>query len=262
MTELNIIICVKQIPDPEAPLSDVSIDAENLEVVVDAPQVISPFDENALEAAIQLKEELDGKVTVLSMGKKLSDSVLRKALAAGADELILLEDNGFEKLDSHSTATVLAAAIKKIGSFDLVLAGRQAGDWDSGQVGLILGEMLGLPCISLAREITVEDGSVIVKKTVPEGYERVKAKLPALITVSNEVGELRYISRTRMLKMMRGGDIPAWTAEEIGVSDDAIEKMNIASLTTPPDMTRDCQFLEGSPDQQAAALVDVFVSLR
>jgi electron transfer flavoprotein beta subunit len=262
MSELNIIVCVKQIPDPEAPLSDVSIDAENLEVVVEAPQVISPFDENALEAAIQLKEKHDGKVTVLSMGKKLLDSVLRKALAAGADELILLEDSGFEKLDSHSTATVLASAIKKIGSFDLVLAGRQAGDWDSGQVGLILGELLGLPCISLAREITVEDGSVIVKKTVPGGYERVKAKLPALITVNNEVGELRYISRTRMLKMMRGGDIPSWTAGEIGVSGDAIEKMNIASLTTPPDMTRDCRFLEGSPEQQAAALADVFVSLR
>ncbi|XPS88877.1 EtfB11: electron transfer flavoprotein, subunit beta [Desulfosarcina variabilis str. Montpellier] len=259
---MNIIVCVKQIPDPEAPLSDVSIDADNMEVLVDAPQVISPFDENALEVAIQLCEEHDGKITVLSMGKKLSDSVLRKALAAGADELVLLEDSGFEKLDSHSTAAVLAAAIKKIGYYDLVLTGRQAGDWDSSQVGLILSEMLDLPCISLAREIQVEDGSVIVKKTVPEGYERVKAKLPALITVSNEVGELRYISRTRMLKMMRGGNIPSWDAGEIGIAGDAIDKMQIVSLSTPPDMTRDCQYLEGSPDQQAAALAEVFTSLR
>jgi electron transfer flavoprotein beta subunit len=262
MTELNIIVCVKQIPDPEAPLSDVSIDAINMEVIVDAPQVISPFDENALEAAIQLSEEHDGKITVLSMGKKLSDSVLRKALAAGADQLILLEDSAFEKLDSHSTAAVLSAAIKKIGPYDLVLTGRQAGDWDSSQVGLILSEMLDLPCISLAREIKVEDGSVVVKKTVPEGYERVKAKLPALITVSNEVGELRYISRTRMLKMMRGGNIPSWPADEIGIAGDAITKMKIASLTTPPDMTRDCQFLEGTPDQQGASLAEVFQSLR
>ena len=262
MTELNIIVCVKQIPDPEAPLSDVSIDADTMEVVVDAPQVISPFDENALEAAIGLSEEHDGKITVLSMGKKLSDSVLRKALAAGADELVLLEDSGFEKLDSHSTAAVLAAAIKKIGAYDLVLTGRQAGDWDAGQVGLILGEMLNLPCISLAREIKVEDGSVIVKKTVPEGYERVKATLPALITVSNEVGELRYISRTRMLKMMRGGNIPSWDAGEIGIADDAIQTMKIVSLATPPDMTRDCQYIEGAPDQQAAALAEVFLSLR
>lgn len=262
MTELNIIVCVKQIPDPEAPLSDVSIDAENLEVIVDAPQVISPFDENALEAAIQLSEEFDGRITVLSMGKKLSDSVLRKALAAGADELILLEDSGFEKMDSHSTAKVLAAAIRKIGSYDVVLTGRQAGDWDSGQVGLILGEMLEIPCISLARKIDVEDGSVVVHKTIPEGYERVKAKMPALITVSNEVGELRYISRTRMLKMMRGGNIPSWDAGEIGLADDAIHKMAIVSLATPPDMTRDCQLLGGTPDQQAAALAEIFQSLR
>jgi electron transfer flavoprotein beta subunit len=262
MAELNIIICAKQIPDPEAPLSDVSVDAENMNVIVDAPLVISPFDENALEAAIQLKETVGANIRVLSMGKKLSDSVLRKALAAGADELILLEDNAFEKLDSHSTAAVLAAAIRKIGSFDLVLTGRQAGDWDAGQVGLILGEMLDLPCISLAREIQIEDGCAIVKKSVPEGYERIKAKLPVLITVSNEVGELRYISRTRMLKMMRGGDIPSWTAQEIGVSGDAIAKMEFSSLSTPPDMTRDCKFFEGALDNQAEELAAVFRSLR
>ncbi|HIJ36548.1 MAG TPA: electron transfer flavoprotein subunit beta/FixA family protein, partial [Deltaproteobacteria bacterium] len=119
MTEIHIIVCAKQIPDPEAPLSDVSVDAKKMEVIVDAPQVISPFDENALEAAVRLKEELGGKITVLSLGKKVSDTVLRKALAADADELILLEDDHFEKLDSHSTATALAGAIRKIGDYDL-----------------------------------------------------------------------------------------------------------------------------------------------
>ena len=121
---------------------------------------------------------MGGKISVLSLGKKVSDTVLRKTLAAGADELILLQDDHFDKLDSHSTATALAGAIRKIGDYDLILTGRQAGDWDSGQVGLILGEMLGLPCISLAREISVEDGGVVVKKSLPEGYERVKAKMP------------------------------------------------------------------------------------
>lgn len=262
MTELHIVVCAKQIPDPEAPLSDVSVDTDNLEVIVDAPQVISPFDENALEAAIQLKEEVGGTVTVLSMGKKVSDSVLRKTLAAGADKLILLEDTSFEKLDSHSTAKVLAAAIKKIDSCDLILTGRQAGDWDSGQVGLIMAEMLGLPCMSLARKIEVEDGNVIVKKTVPEGYERVKAQMPALITVSNEVGELRYISRTRMLKMMRGGDIPSWSGEEMDISSDVLEGMDIASLATPPDMTRECTYFEGPAEKQAQELATVFKSLQ
>ena len=263
MTELHIIVCAKQIPDPEAPLSDVRVDAQKMEVVVDAPQVISPFDENALEAAIRLKEELGGRITVLSLGKKVSDTVLRKALAADADELILLEDEAFEKLDSYSTATALAGAIRKIGKYDLILTGRQAGDWDSGQVGLILGEMLDLPCISLAREITVEDGNVLVKKSLPDGYERVKAKMPALVTVSNEVGELRYISRTKMLKTMKGsGAISTWGANDFGVAREALQKMGIAALSSPPDMGRNCQLMEGSVEDQAGKLAEIFMSLR
>lgn len=263
MKEIHIIVCAKQIPDPEAPLSDVSVDAENLEVVVDAPQVISPFDENALEAALRITEEVGGKITVLSLGKKVSDTVLRKALGAGANELILLQDDAFEKLDSYSVASVLADAVRKIGDYDLILTGRQAGDWDSGQVGLILGEILGLPCISLAREIVVEDDSVVVKKSVPEGYERVKARLPALITVSNEVGELRYISRTKMLKMMKGsGSLPSWDAGEIGVDAARLAKMNIVTLSSPPNMGRDCQFLDGSPEEAAEKLAAVFKGLK
>lgn len=264
MKELGIIVCAKQIPDPEAPLSDVSVNAENMEVVVDAPPVISPFDENALEVALQIKEELGAKVTVLSMGKKVSDTVLRKSLAAGADELILLQDDAFEKLDSNSVACVLADAIKKIGEYNLVLTGRQAGDWDSGQVGLILGEMLALPCISLAREIKIEDGSVVVKKAIPEGYELVRAKMPALVTVSNEVGELRYISRTKMMKMLRKvRSIPSWSSEDFVTAQEELQKMGIVELSSPPDMGRDCQFVDGAtPDELADKLAAVFKALR
>jgi electron transfer flavoprotein beta subunit len=264
MKEIGIIVCAKQIPDPEAPLSDVSVDAEKMEVIVDAPQVISPFDENALEAALRIKEDMDAKITVLSLGKKVSDTVLRKSLAAGADKLILLQDEAFEKLDSHSTAAALADVIRKIGEYDLVLTGRQAGDWDSGQVGLILGEMLALPCINLAREIKVEDGNVLVKKHIPEGYERVRSKMPALVTVSNEVGELRYISRTKMLKMLRGAaPIPSWSSEDFVSAKKELQKMGIVELSSPPDMGRDCQFLDGAtPDEKAEKLVAVFKALR
>jgi len=264
MKELSIIVCAKQIPDPEAPLSDVSVDAERMEVVVDAPQVISPFDENALEAALLLKEEVGAKVTVLSLGKKVSDTVLRKSLAAGADELILLQDDAFEKLDSHSIAGALADAVRKIGEVDLVLTGRQAGDWDSGQVGLILGEMLGLPCISLCREIKVEEGNVLVKKNIPGGYEQVRAGMPALVTVSNEIGELRYISRTRMMKMLRGrASIPLWSSEDFVSAREGLQKMEILELSSPPDMRRNCEILDGAtPEEKADKLAAVFNTLR
>ncbi len=264
MKELTIIVCAKQIPDPEAPLSDVSVDAERMEVVVDAPQVISPFDENALEAALLLKEEVGGKVTVLSLGRKVSDTVLRKSLAAGADELILLQDDAFEKLDSHSIACALAGAVRKIGEVDLVLTGRQAGDWDSGQVGLILGEMLGLPCISLAREIKVEEGNVLVKKNIPGGYEQVKAAMPALVTVSNEIGELRYISRSRMMKMLRArASIPLWSSEDFISAREGLQKMEILELSSPPDMRRDCEFIDGTTlEEKANKLAAVFKALQ
>ena len=264
MKELKIIVCAKQIPDPEAPLSDVSVDAEKKEVFVDAPQVISPFDENALEAALLLQEEIGAKITVLSLGKKVSDTVLRKTLAAGADELILLQDETFEKLDSHSIASALADAIRKIGEYGLVLTGRQAGDWDSGQVGLILGEMLALPCINLAREIKVEDGDVLVKKNIPGGYEQVRAKMPALVTVSNEVGELRYISRSRMLKMLRGtASIPSWSSDDFVSALEELQKIEIVELSSPPDMRRDCEFIDGATsDDKAEKLATIFKALQ
>lgn len=264
MKDLGIIVCAKQIPDPEAPLSDVSVDTEKKEVIVDAPQVINPFDENALEAALLLQEEFGGKITVLSLGKKVSDTVLRKSLAAGADELILLQDDGFEKLDSHSIASALADAIRKIGEYDLVLTGRQAGDWDSGQVGLILGEMLGLPCISLAREIKVEERNVLVKKNIPGGYEQVRAKMPALVTVSNEVGELRYISRTKMMKMLRRtASIPSWSSEDFISSREGLHKMDIVELSSPPDMRRNCELIDGAtPEEKADKLAAVFKGLQ
>jgi electron transfer flavoprotein beta subunit len=189
---------------------------------------------------------------------------LRKSLAAGADELILLQDDRFEKLDSHSIAAALADAIRKIGEYDLVLTGRQAGDWDFGQVGLILGEMLEIPCIGMAREIKAEDGNVLVKKNIPGGYEQVTAAMPALVTVSNEVGELRYISRTRMMKMLKSrASIPSWSSEDFVSSPEGLGKMEIVALSTPPDMSRDCTFLDGAtPDEKAEKLAAVFKTLR
>jgi electron transfer flavoprotein beta subunit len=264
MKEPRIIVCAKQIPDPEVPFSNVSVDVEKKEVLVDAPDVISPYDENALEAAIRIKEEAGGKITVLSMGRKVSDTVLRKTIAAGADALVLIEDPSFERLESRSVAHVLCSAIKKIGEYDLILTGRQAGDWDSGQVGLILAELLGIPSISLARSVKLEDGHVLVEKTVPEGYEVVEARLPALVTVSNEVGELRYVARSKMLGLLRRPMvIPKWGTKDLALDGEMLRKLQLIELSPPPDMRRVCVFIEGSsPEEMAGKLVSVFKELR
>jgi electron transfer flavoprotein beta subunit len=264
MKDVKIIVCAKQIPDPEAPFSNVSVNVEKKEVVVDAPDVISPYDENALEAAIKIKEQVGGKITVLSMGRKVSDTVLRKTVAAGADQLILLEDPAFERLESRSVAAVLSAAIKKIGEFDLIMTGRQAGDWDSGQVGLILAETLGIPAISLARSIKIQDSGVVVEKIVPVGYEVVEAGLPALVTVSNEVGELRYVARTKMMALLRRPmTIPKWGTKQLDLKAEALRPIRLMELCPPPDMRRECVFIEGaSADEKAGKLASVFKELR
>ncbi|MEW5909238.1 MAG: electron transfer flavoprotein subunit beta/FixA family protein [Thermodesulfobacteriota bacterium] len=253
MKEMKIIVCAKQIPDPEAPFSNVSVNMEKKEVVVDAPDVISPYDENALEAAIRIKEETGGKIIVLSMGKKVSDTVLRKTIAAGADSLILLEDPAFEKLESRSAAYVLSSAVKKIGGYDLILTGRQAGDWDSGQVGLILAEILGIPCISLARSIKISGSRVMVEKSIPTGAELVESELPALVTVSNEVGELRYVARTKILGLLkRPVPIPKWGMKDLIPGSGILNKLHLVELMPPPDMKRNCVFVEGTSIQEKA----------
>ncbi|MDR3553644.1 MAG: electron transfer flavoprotein subunit beta/FixA family protein [Syntrophobacteraceae bacterium] len=263
MKEPQIIVCAKQIPDPEAPFSNVTVNVEKKQVAVDAPDVISPYDENALEAAIRIKEELGGKITILSMGRKVSDTVLRKTIAAGADALVLLEDPLFEGLDSGSTAHVLSCAIKKIGDWDLVLTGRQAGDWDSGQVGLIMGEMLDVPCVSLARSIKIDDGKLLVEKSVPVGYEMVEASLPALVTVSNEVGELRYVARSKMLGLLRRPmSIPKWNSKDLGCDIDRLKKLQLTELVPPADMGRQCTLIEGAAQDQACRLAEVLSELR
>jgi electron transfer flavoprotein beta subunit len=215
MKPLQIIVCAKQIPDPEGPADAFQVDPEAKKVIpVGIPPVINPFDENALEAALQIKKEFDSKITVLSMGEKLAQPVLKKALAAGADDLILLMDDHFKDLDSYSTAYVLSEAIKKIGAYDMILTGRQAGDWDFGVTGLLIAEILQIPTVNLARKIEVRGDWVFVEKLCEDGYEVVKSKMPLLVTVSSEVGELRYVSiqafravSKKPVKILNAGDL-------------------------------------------------------
>lgn len=251
MKEVKIIVCVKQIPDPEAPSEVVRIDSERKKVTLigPPPNVISPFDENAIEAALQIKDENGAEVTVLSIGEKISPSVLRKGLAVGADNLILVEDQNFEDLESYSIAYVLANAIEKIGDYDLILTGRQAGDWDSGQVGLILGEMLGIVTVNLARRVRIEDGKLVVEKIMPGGFELINAEMPALVTVSNEVGELRYPSMKNIL-LSRRQPIDVWDAESIDIEFEKLNKREIVELIPPPDIRRQCQFIEGDSGEE------------
>jgi electron transfer flavoprotein beta subunit len=191
---MEVLVCAKQVPNPEAPSESFRPTAEGNGVAI-APavsSVLSTFDEIAVEAALRLKDAHGAKVTVLSLGNNMAREVVKKPLGMGADRLILLEDEAFEGGDSWSTAYALASAIRRIGTYDLVLCGRQASDWDSGQVGLGIAELLGIPSVSLVRKIEVKGEALHLERVVDDGYEILEAPTPCLLTVTNELGEPRY----------------------------------------------------------------------
>ena len=191
----KIAVLAKQVIDPEMPMAAFQIDSNAKRVVTppNIPPVVNGFDENAVEAALQIKDSQDVSVTVISSGSSFALDVMKKPLSMGADELVLLQDDAFDNsVDSFQTAQLLASAIRKLGGFDLIICGRQASDWDNAQVPLGVAELLGLSCVALGKKVELKDDRVVVERLIPDGYEVVEASLPALVTVSNELGQPRY----------------------------------------------------------------------
>ncbi len=191
---MKMIVCIRQVLDPEAPPASFKIDAATNKVVQppSVSLVLDPYSEFALEAALQIKDAQGGNITAIALGKNLLRNVVKKPLSLGADELILLEDEAFDGGDSWSTAYALAKAIEKIGDYDIIFCGREDADWNAGQVGSAIAEILALPSITLAQKLDVTVDIVTVKRRTDDGYEVVEVSLPVLITVSNEIGEPRY----------------------------------------------------------------------
>ena len=254
---MNMIVCVKQVIDPEAPPASFKIDAATNSVVPPAgvPPVISPFDEQAVEAALRIKDAQGGKITVISLGTGLLRDVVKKPLSMGADELILLEDPAFDGGDSWSTAAALAAAIKKVGEFDVIFCGRQAADWDSGQVGSGIAEILGLPSVTLAKKVEVSDSKATVERVIPDGYEVIEIGLPALITVSNELGEPRYATIKGIMSAKRKEPI-IWAPSDLEIDTAQIgaagRRVKMLRLFQP---VREgaCEIIEGEDEADAGA---------
>jgi len=261
---MNMVVCVKQVIDPEAPPASFKIDTATNSVVPPAgvPPVISPFDEQAVEAALRLKDADGGKVTAISLGTGLLRDVVKKPLSMGADELVLLEDGAFEGGDSISTAVALAAAIKKIGEYDIIFFGRQAADWDAGQVGSGVAEILGLPSVTLARKIEVSDGKARIERIVPDGYQVVEVSLPAVITVSNELGEPRYATIKGIMAAKRKEPI-IWSPADVGVDPSELgaagRRLNMLKLFQPV-REGTCEIVEGENEEEAGANLAVRLS--
>ncbi len=253
---LNIVVTVKQVLDPEAPASTFEIDPEANRVIPPAgvPPVLNPDDGSALEAALRIKELHESRITAMSMGAKLAKAVLRKCLAAGADELVLLEDNAFRDLDAYSTAAVLAKAIQKLGEFGLILCGRMAADTIAGEVGLGIAEHLGVPAITVAKRVEVINGTVRVERLLSDGGEVVEAPLPALVTVSHELGELRRVPLRDVLAAQEK-EVAVWSHEDLEMASPPTQRMETVKLYAPR-REATCEMVQGeTPEQKAANLV-------
>jgi len=259
MGAMNMIVCVKQVIDPEAPPASFKIDPATGKVVPPpgVSPVIDPYGEYAVEAALRIKDTLDSKITVISLGVKQLRDVVKKPLSMGADELVLLEDEAYDEGDSWSTAYALAMAIKKIGEYDIIFCGREASDWNAGQVGSGIAEILGLPSVTLAKTIDVTDAKAKVERVTADGYEIVETSLPALLTVSNELGEPRYPTIKGIMAAKKKDPI-IWTPADLGVEPDQIgeagRRAKMLKLFQPVHEGK-VEIIEGeSPEESAANL--------
>ena len=261
---MDIIVCVKQVVDPEAEPVNFKVDsgAKRMTTQAGVKLVVDPYAEYAVEAALKIKDAKGGKVTAISLGPNQVRDVVKKPLAMGADDLVLLEDMAFADGDSWSTAYALATAIKKIGRYDLILCGRESSDWNAGQVGSGIGEILGLPSVTLATGIGIDDAKATVKRIAGDGYEVLEVSLPAVITVSNEIGTPRYSAVSRVLAAAKKQPI-IWKPAEIGVTAAQIgalgRRMKLVKLFQPVHEGR-CQIAEGKSPEEAA--VNLFLKLR
>jgi len=252
---------MKIVLDPEAPASMFKVDSEARKVLPmkGNPPVLNPFDENALEAALKIKEAVKGSaITVLTMGKALPRPIARKSLATGADDLVVLEDDSFDDLDSHAAASVLAAAIKKMGAFDLILCGREAADTDAGQVGSGIAEMLGLPSITLAGKIEAADKKLKVERVQPDGFEVLEVTLPALVTVSSEAGTLSTAALAGIMAAQKK-PMKVWNALELGVKTAELRRTATKQLYQPVREGK-CEIIKGATPEEAA--VNLAVKLK
>lgn len=248
---MKIVVCIKQVPDSAA-----KVVVEDGRVTWgDAPLVMNPWDEYAVEAALMVQEDQGGDVTVITVGNEGAKEALKTGLAMGCNSAILISDPALEGADSQAIAHVLAAAIQKIGDVDLVFFGKQAIDGDMGVTAAQTARVLGLPILSLASSVKVSDGTVQVERSVEEGRQVVEGKLPSAISVVKDIGEPRYPSFMGIRKANRA-TIPEWTLSDLGIEAPKFS-VRWPELRNPPVIEVKNEIITGdTPEEIANKLAD------
>ncbi|MEX0683461.1 MAG: electron transfer flavoprotein subunit beta/FixA family protein [Dehalococcoidia bacterium] len=249
----HIICFAKQVPDPETPASQFKVD-EGAKKVIPAPgmqPVPSQFDTIGVEAALRIKDKMpDAIITVISVGPDSFRDTIKHCLAMGADEGVHINDPALAGADHWATAEVLAAAVKKLGDFDVIIAGRQSVDWDMGVVGSTVAGILDVPVITIAKQIDFDGSKVTVERVLLDGFETVEAPTPCVVTVSNELGEPRY-PQLRQIMLAAKKEVKPWTLADLGIAAPQ-NRTNLEALFVP-DTSVATEVIEGDTAQEKAA---------
>jgi electron transfer flavoprotein beta subunit len=265
---MHFVVCIKQILDPEVPPADFRLDADSQQAAAgSAAQVISIFDENALEVALQARDKAgEGKITALSIGPASAVDALRKALSMRVDEAILLPQENYPGLDAQGTARVLAAAVRKLDDVDVVLCGRETGDWHGGLVAGFLAAELDWAYTSLVASCAIEGKQLRLRRQAEDGWEIVESSTPAVISVTNDGGNLPRIPKVKDNMMAFRKQVPSWTAEGLGIpvgaATGANSQLERKGLCIPK-VERDCEIVAGENSaEKAQRLVEKLAALQ
>jgi electron transfer flavoprotein beta subunit len=254
---VNIIVCIKQVPDT----TDVKIDpVTNTLIREGVASIINPFDTYAIEEGVRLKEKLGGKTIVLSMGPPQAAQALREAISLGCDEAILISDRAFAGSDTWATSYALAAGIKKIGTYDIIICGKQASDGDTAQVGPGISTHLDIPQVTYVKKIEEINGNKAkVERMVEEGYEIIEVPLPCLMTVVKEINEPRLPSLKGKMRANKAA-ITTWTVKDLGLEPSKVgldgSPTKVIKIFTPPPRTGG-QILRGETHETVNKLVEL-----
>lgn len=247
---MKILVCIKQILDPEIPAREFRINSDGKRAEQGSANLVTNiFCENALETALQFRDGTGGEITALSYGPLSAEDSLRKALALKVDHAYLVADEEGARPDSLPTAKVLAAAVRKIGDFDLIMVGREAGDWGAGQAGGLLAEELGVPCVAFVDTVeATAKGELKLRRQTETGWEAVAARPPLVVTITNNDENVPRIPKTRDIMMSHRKPLTTWSLEDLGMSRESLQTdavgCEVADLFIPKTETI-CEFAEG-----------------
>ncbi len=254
---MEIIVCIKQVPDT----TEVRIDPEKGTLIREGvPSIVNPFDEYAVEAALRIKEQVGGQVTVITMGPSQAVEALRKCIAMGADQAVLLSDRAFAGSDTWSTSYTLAGAIKALGRFDLILCGKQAIDGDTAQVGPGIAEHLSISQVTYVQKVlNVRQDAIEVERGVEAGYELIETPLPAVMTIDKSANVPRLPSMMGTMKALKK-EIKSLTVKDIDVEEGLLGMEGSPTRvkrTFTPQPRKGGRMLEGEMEEALKELVKI-----